>query len=78
MKLESLKSEKFQKLNSSQMDGIKGGYTERTGSGSLIGLPGGGIRTASSDSLIWDNNGKGLLHVSFVDAKTGMEISYYT
>ncbi|CAH0171766.1 hypothetical protein MP478_03125 [Chryseobacterium sp. WG14] len=77
MKLESLKSEKFKKLDSHAMHEIKGGLVERTGSGSLIGTPGGGIRTASSDTLIWDDNGGGLQHVSFVDAKTGLEISYF-
>jgi hypothetical protein len=77
MKLESLKSSKFEAMTNSQMSMIKGGYTERTGSGSLIGLPGGGIRTASSDTLIWDDNGKGLQHVSFVDSETGLQMSYY-
>lgn len=78
MKLEHLKSEKFKELARHRMTEIKGGFTERTGSGSLIGTPGGGVRTASSDTLIWDDNGGGLQHVSFIDAKTGLEISYYT
>ncbi|PWN71847.1 hypothetical protein C1631_004315 [Chryseobacterium phosphatilyticum] len=58
------------------MTEIKGGLTQRTGAGSLIGLPGGGTRTASSDTLTWGDNGEGLQFVSFVDAKTGLEISY--
>ena len=76
MKLESLKTEKFKELDSGQMKATRGGHEQTTGAGSLIGMPGGGTRIASSDTLIWDDNGKGLLSVSFVDAKTGLEVSY--